>query len=705
MSKKQTPIRVTRSGAFAPESFDAEARTVDIVFSSGPVSSFDRGDFREDLIVTEEAMITDRLDAGVVSLLVEHDWWGPSLGRVVAHRLEDGQAIATVALSENPDYAGLITDIRTGISKAVSVGYDILAWEEEDLDGKMIRRITKWSPFEISLVNVPADIKAQIRSVKTDPKPAAPSGSTKPALAKEKRMSMKRKAQRALSKAKRLATRAQRAMTEVDSADVTELQTAVSELEAASEAVAAIAEGAVEGEDAEKLADAVAELEDASEAVSDLTEDLKDSDGSDDDAGDTAADAAAERSRASAIVKLAKRHGMADDFAETHISKGSTVEAVQKAILETRAANSPEIGARSRVIRDAAETQSRAMRDALFSRLSGTEAKDEARAYRSLSLFEMAKRSLGAEFTNADQATVYRAINAQTRGFGAMTTGDLGTLGALGGAIDKRLKELVSEDEREYEPITRRSTVRNFMPQATISAASFPGLKLVPENGQIEFGTAGSEGKQFNIAKYGRKIAFTFEAFVNDDLRYIDAILRSTTGVSAKLERNLVWGAVNGNAKMGDGTPLFHASRKNIITDPLSVAGVQKANVILRRQEDHEGTPMGLRGRVLIVAPELELVANQMITPVVAVEAANVNPFAGRLTVIVDDNLSGTEWKLMAGLAGDHVELAELEGYQGLHTEQEYDPNISATVYYAKKYVGADLTGWRGWVKSTGTGA
>lgn len=155
--------RQDRDMDFRAASYDESANTVDIIYSSG--ARVDRGDYVEELVVSDDAISTTRLDAGAVHLIRDHMPWGAPVGRVVSHRIEGNNAIATVKLSESADFAGVVADIKSGVMRSVSVGYYVRGYEDLMEDGVTIRRVTSWEPAEISLTVLPADPDAQIRSM------------------------------------------------------------------------------------------------------------------------------------------------------------------------------------------------------------------------------------------------------------------------------------------------------------------------------------------------------------------------------------------------------------------------------------------------------------------------------------------------------------------------------------------------------------
>lgn len=81
------------------------------------------------------------------------------IGKVESASLVDGRMLATIAISRRDALIDLRNDIADGIVGKVSIGYTI---EERVLtktrsDGVPEYRVTSWTPFEISLVDIPAD--------------------------------------------------------------------------------------------------------------------------------------------------------------------------------------------------------------------------------------------------------------------------------------------------------------------------------------------------------------------------------------------------------------------------------------------------------------------------------------------------------------------------------------------------------------------
>jgi hypothetical protein len=154
-------------------SFNEEKRTVDVVFSTGAgverMDWFTGKRYIEQLEISREAIQLDRLNSGA-PLLDSHSSWSvrDQLGAVVpgSARIENGKATATIKFSARDAVAPIVRDVKDGIVTAVSVGYRVSRYEETSAKDQElpIRTAKRWTPYEVSLVSMPADVGAKVRS-------------------------------------------------------------------------------------------------------------------------------------------------------------------------------------------------------------------------------------------------------------------------------------------------------------------------------------------------------------------------------------------------------------------------------------------------------------------------------------------------------------------------------------------------------------
>ena len=146
------------------EVLDADRRTFRISFSSDEpylrASWFDEP-WLEILGHDADEVDMSRIDGGAAPLLWGHDSYSRDahIGVVERAWLEGGRGHAEVRLSSRADLDSLWSDIRDGVIRNVSVGYQIneRALVRANSDGPNEYRVTRWQPMELSLVSVPAD--------------------------------------------------------------------------------------------------------------------------------------------------------------------------------------------------------------------------------------------------------------------------------------------------------------------------------------------------------------------------------------------------------------------------------------------------------------------------------------------------------------------------------------------------------------------
>jgi hypothetical protein len=160
--------RLSRAAAVLPASVNEEDRTVEMVFTTGTRVSrydWDIGAYDEELVVSPEAVRMDRLNNGA-PLLADHASWDIENVHGVIERgwIENGEGKVKTRFARDEDSETLWQKVKDGIIRNVSVGYDVHVFQEIIEQGRRILRAIDWEPLEVSLVAVPADARAGIRS-------------------------------------------------------------------------------------------------------------------------------------------------------------------------------------------------------------------------------------------------------------------------------------------------------------------------------------------------------------------------------------------------------------------------------------------------------------------------------------------------------------------------------------------------------------
>ena len=157
--------------ALQPSTFNAEQRTVDVIFSTGadvPRQDYWTGQrWVERLEVSADAVDLSRLSAGAPVLNTHSSWsLGDVVGVVERAWVEGGKGYASLRFSERPEVADIVRDVAAGILRNISVGYSVEKWDvtEAGRGGAELRIAKRWTPMEVSLVPIPADLGAQVRA-------------------------------------------------------------------------------------------------------------------------------------------------------------------------------------------------------------------------------------------------------------------------------------------------------------------------------------------------------------------------------------------------------------------------------------------------------------------------------------------------------------------------------------------------------------
>lgn len=160
--------------AFKPGTLNAEDRTVEVLFGSDkPVRMYtwEYGPINEELSFDAAHVRMDRLNSGA-PVLDNHDAYGSVLDTVVGvveRAWSDGKkGYAKLRFAKTDKGDKVLEMARDGILQNVSVGYAVHKYSRtrSTAEGQLdTYRAVDWEPHEISMVAVPADFDAKVRSL------------------------------------------------------------------------------------------------------------------------------------------------------------------------------------------------------------------------------------------------------------------------------------------------------------------------------------------------------------------------------------------------------------------------------------------------------------------------------------------------------------------------------------------------------------
>ena len=251
----------------------------------------------------------------------------------------------------------------------------------------------------------------------------------------------------------------------------------------------------------------------------------------------------------------------------------------------------------------------------------------------------------------------------------------------------------------------RSTETSDFKTMYVNALSEAPDLLTKLPGGAYKMATFSENRESYAIGTFGREFAMTREMVINDDLGAFNRIARAF-GQSAKRKINeLPYAILVANGNMADGHALFEATyHKNYAAaaGALSVTSLATAFASFRRQTDLSGEQiLNIVPKFLIIPPELEVVARQLINSAmdpVLTNSAAVNPFAGRLQIVVDAELTdATDWFLAADPNQiDTIEVCFLSGARGPVLESMEDWPTDAIRYKVRIDVGAKAIDHRG---------
>jgi hypothetical protein len=200
-----------------------------------------------------------------------------------------------------------------------------------------------------------------------------------------------------------------------------------------------------------------------------------------------------------------------------------------------------------------------------------------------------------------------------------------------------------------------RIPISNMQTQNRILLADFAALSAVAENGAYANLAWADSKETWTPAKKGNLVYVTLEMILNDDVRAVTHI-PSKLAVAANITINETVSALftdGGGAgpNMADGAAVFLVGHGNYTTDALSSTALQAGMIAMAKMQNSASKVLGIRGRYLLVPPDLMYAAAVIAGTDRATGSANndVNPLYGQIEPIVVPNWTdATNWYLMA---------------------------------------------------------
>lgn len=203
----------------------------------------------------------------------------------------------------------------------------------------------------------------------------------------------------------------------------------------------------------------------------------------------------------------------------------------------------------------------------------------------------------------------------------ALTTSDFPVLFA--DILDRQVLAKYTEWPVTWPAIAKQVTVRDFR-----DAKYFPpvygaddALLAVPERTEYPEATLNEQAAiTYQVKKYGRRLTFSWEASINDDLQQLTDIPERFARAARRTEQRAISNLYVDAS--GPHASLYTSANKNqVITangaasnnPKLDIAGLQSAMTVLANMKDEMGEPMLIEAVTLVVPPALEIPARNIL--------------------------------------------------------------------------------------------
>ena len=327
-----------------------------------------------------------------------------------------------------------------------------------------------------------------------------------------------------------------------------------------------------------------------------------------------------------------------------------------------------------------------------------------AQELRGYSMIELARESLQRERSSkasfGDNMELAREAINSTSTFPAI----------MSNLANKSVMVGFNEAETTYQVWAGKGSNRDFKEAARVALSEAGNLELVPEGGQFPQDNLGEASARTKVATYGKLFSLTRQAIINDDLGLFSKIANKYGSAAKRLVNKMVYAQLTGDVTMQDGVALFDAKHGNVAAtgEALSVKAIAKAITAMRRQKGITGdATLNITPKYLVVPPELEVTAYQIVNSTAAVDGVNsgvVNPYKGRFVVVADAELTNPDaWYLVADATQhDTIEVTYLNGVETprLETRQGFD--VDGIEYKVAFDCGVSALDFRGVYKNAG---
>lgn len=402
------------------------------------------------------------------------------------------------------------------------------------------------------------------------------------------------------------------------------------------------------------------------------------------------------------IRAIASRAGLGAVWADKHIDEETDIAAVRTAALAEMADRSSTAATVRSVhnehTRDNPEVRIKAIGEAMFARTAaGHTPSDLAREFANHTVRDIALDCLqrsGIQVTGLSTSDIIER--------GLMTTSDFPAI--FQDTANRAVRAAYEAAPSGIRQLAKPSTAKDFRAKTSVGLANNFKLEKVNQHGEFKRGSFVASSESYSIDTFGKIVGLTRQMLINDDIGIFGDEAGRLGQAAAAFEADFLYNKIAANPLMADGKNVFSAEHNNLATAaPLSVASLSASRIKLRGQTDAGANLIAITPKYLVVGPVLETTAEQVLTETAAATVDTVNPFAGKLTLVVEPRMTGNQWYLAADPAQVvSLEYSFLAGQPGPVVTSQLGFSIDGVEYKIREDFGAGWLDFRGWVKNAG---
>jgi hypothetical protein len=287
---------------------------------------------------------------------------------------------------------------------------------------------------------------------------------------------------------------------------------------------------------------------------------------------------------------------------------------------------------------------------------------------------------------------------------------------ALGDAANKVLFEAYTESPATWQAFAAVKSANDFKDHTGIRISDSGDLTELPPGGEIKHGSIAESTYKYSVDTFAKMLSIDRRDVINDDLTLFDDTARSLGRSAMRSLSDLVYKVLLANAG-----PFFVAGNGNYdVGAGTTLASASLATGIARMmaQRDAEKRDLDIRPRTLLVPPELQQTAKELLLSDFVQRANNDVPTGNALKNSVSlevesrlsngDRFTGTSakaWYLFASPVDAAIIVAFLQGKQSPTVEFfgfDADPNVLAATWRVYFDYGAALADHRAAYKAKG---